>query len=601
MLFIFIFSISVSAFLWNFINIPLDEKILDTKFYNYENYINPLNDPIRFIIFLTIPFFFTILYYQSIHKVFFKNLKLIFFFEKNFELEFFIKKKQNSFFYLIIIILIFEFLILDFRNSISNLDFMHEGMSLSASQNAQLTGEYWKSSFIIRGFFADFYPLFLWNTFNLETIGITRFFQLLIVLLNKILIIKILFDISKLTNLSKYQFDLFFLSLSFLVLSLQDYITPIFSLRSFLLLLFVLIFFNFLQNYSKNFNIFLIGLFSSLSSFWFIDIGLYVNFLIFILILYLALKFEIKKFLILLSSIIFGWLIFFLIFPKLEFFEFFNNSILIFSTLSWFHGLEFPQPFISLDARSGKALLMFLISGFLIIRSINFLQEQKILFLLSIIFLFITSMLYFNYGLSRSDSGHIRMASSFIFIPFFSLILVYLFEKFDLKIQKSPKILKMSSYLVFGCILITTLFFDKKYEKKALLNLLSVNQSISELINSKNDSFLDPEYSEFINYYKALTKKENCIFTFTNEVALFYLMKKKSCSKHYFMWSSFPKAIQFKIIKDLQMEQPNYIIYFSEKDIFNNSKKSVKIVNEFILEKYFFHKNFKGWEIYKKK
>ena len=175
LLFIFIFSISVSTFLWNFINIPLDEKILETKFYNYKNYINPLNDPIRFIVFLSIPFFFTILYYQSIHKVFFKNLKLIFFFEKNFKLEFLIKKKQNNFFYLIIIILIFEFLILDFRNSISNLDFMHEGMWLSASQNAKLTGDFWKSSFIIRGFFADFYPLFLWNTFNLETIGITRF------------------------------------------------------------------------------------------------------------------------------------------------------------------------------------------------------------------------------------------------------------------------------------------------------------------------------------------------------------------------------------------------------------------------------------------
>ena len=67
------------------------------------------------------------------------------------------------------------------------------------------------------------------------------------------------------------------------------------------------------------------------------------------------------------------------------------------------------------------------------------------------------------------------------------------------------------------------------------------------------------------------------------------------------MWSSFPKDIQLKIIKDLKMEKPNYVIYFSEKDIFNNSKKTVKLVNEFILEDYFFHNKFKKWEIYKKK
>ena len=217
------------------------------------------------------------------------------------------------------------------------------------------------------------------------------------------------------------------------------------------------------------------------------------------------------------------------------------------------------------------------------------------------IFLFLISILYFNYGLNRSDSGHIRMATSFIFIPFISLILMSLFEKFDSSFQKNIKIQKVLSLIVLVGILVSTIFFDKKYEKKRYTNLFSVKNSISELVYSNDKSYVDSDYFEFINYYKKITEKDNCMFIFTNEVALFYLMKKKSCSKHYHMWSSFPKNIQSKIINDIQTNKPNYLIYFSERDIFYNSQISLKVVNEFILKNYSLYNKFKSWEIYKKR
>ena len=64
-------------------------------------------------------------------------------------------------------------------------------MWLSASQNLKLTGDYWTSSFIIRGLFADFYPFFF-GKFLIKVIGITRLFQLIVFLLNKILILLII-------------------------------------------------------------------------------------------------------------------------------------------------------------------------------------------------------------------------------------------------------------------------------------------------------------------------------------------------------------------------------------------------------------------------
>ena len=145
-----------------------------------------------------------------------------------------------------------EFFCLDFKNFNYLIDVFHEGMWLSASQNLNIKGDYWLSSYVVRGFFADFYPYFLWNIVGNETIGVTRFFQLFVLLLNKVFILLILRKICLFTIFPKEKLKLFFISLSILILSLQGYISPIFSFRSFLLLLFILVFLNFLQRYNKN-------------------------------------------------------------------------------------------------------------------------------------------------------------------------------------------------------------------------------------------------------------------------------------------------------------------------------------------------------------
>ena len=45
---------------------------------------------------------------------------------------------------------------------------------------------------------------------------------------------------------------------------------------------------------------------------------------------------------------------------------------------------------------------------------------------------------------------------------------------------------------------------------------------------------LNENYSEFFQYYSELIKKEECATVFTNEAAIFYFIKKQSCSKYYF-------------------------------------------------------------------
>ena len=75
--------------------------------------------------------------------------------------------------------------------------------------------------------------------------------------------------------------------------------------------------------------------------------------------------------------------------------------------------------------------------------------------------------------------------------------------------------------------------------------------------------FVSAEFNRFISYYKNLVSSDKCVAIFTNEVALSYLLKKPTCSKFYFMYTSTPKNIQNQLIQDLSSNKPSFIIYSS--------------------------------------
>ena len=583
----FIISVVVATFLWENISIS---KI------SY----NPFNDVLRFIIFLFIPFSTMILFYQTKEKKFFLNFKKIIFFNNYSKIENFKNFKLNIYFFWILIFLFIEFLSLNFLDLSYKIDFFHEGMWLSASQNTKFSGNFWTSSYIVRGFFGDFYPFFVWKISNIESIGITRFFSILFVFFNKILLLLIAKKLCTISNLRKDFQIIYFLFLSIVFISYQGYGAPIFTPRSFLLLLFIYVFLNFLSNYRlNNFYVPIIGFFSSVSFFWYIDIGLYINFFIFILLLFFLIKLEFRNFLSLFFSIILGWLIFYSLISNHEFLEFVNNTFLILTTLNYIHGLVFPTPFISMDFRTIKSLLLFLFSGLMIIKSVNYNEEKKyFIFLASVIFLFFISCIYFNYGLSRSDGPHIRIATGYIFITFFVLGSFYFLKQLESKYTKESKNLKYINYTLILFVL-TAVFIDKKYEDKKVVNLKNSFQTINQLIYFQDSQYISKEYKSLIIRYGDLTKDDKCVTIFTNEVAMYYFLKKPSCSKYYYMWTAKPQLIQRKIVEDINEKKPTYILYKSDSDLFYNSDKNLIFVNQYIKNNFSFFEKFLNWEIYK--
>lgn len=595
---IFILSIVLVTILWEHVKLPynFDPKIIGDN-YHLANH-HPQNDTIRFLLFLGIPFISLIIFYEYNSKKFFKNFKILI--NDQISQNQIKNEDLNKYFLIFVSILLFEFFLIDFRNQNYPIDLFHEGLWLSASQNLKDTNQLWLSSYIARGFFGNFHPSFFWDILGYQSIGVTRFFNLFIVLINKILLILIAKQLSLSTNFKNNEKIILFLSLATSFLYFTSYGSPLFFKRSFLLLLFVFFLINFfLTKKNQIFYVLILGLFSSIGMFWFIDIGIYINLLIFIFAIILITRGQYRYLNSLILSLVLGWCFIYFILPQDEFFQFITNTILVFSTIEHVQGLIYPTPFLSMDTRSTKALIVFLITGFMILSSIDKLspKDQNFLFVSSI--LFVTGLIYFKYGLSRSDSGHIRNASAFLYLSTISIIYFYVLNF----LSKKKKLFKIQSKLIFSSLILIFLisvFIDKKYENKSIRNLLDAKNSINLLLNYKDKEFLTDDYIKFIDYYAKLSKGDNCVMIFTNEVALGYLLKKKSCSKYYLMYSATPNKIQKSLVKDVNNEKPSFIVYKSDVDLYGDNVIRLSFVNDYIKKNYTFYQKFKYWEIYKK-
>ncbi len=199
--------------------------------------------------------------------------------------------------------------------------------------------------------------------------------------------------------------------------------------------------------YNKNclsFIFFILGIFSFLSVVWYLDIGAYINALLFFILLYFFIRFELKKCISILLGIFTGWLVFIYALPSHELNNFLTNSISILSTADYVNGLIYPTPFLSGDSRSTRALIFIVIAGILVVIS-NFNKNIKMNYYNKafFIFLFIASVLVFKSGMMRSDTPHIKAASGFHLFIIYSIILNFLFNLFLVKNNNSFIISKL--------------------------------------------------------------------------------------------------------------------------------------------------------------
>ena len=591
-----ILGIIFSTMVWNFISVPYDNSNLIVGEYSQKK-INPLNDTLRGLFFIFFPLLLYLIIFLKNNN---ENIST-----KLFQNKDIIKIKNIDYICAIFIIFsILEFLSIDYRNLLAELDTHHEGTFLSAQLNFLAKSKIWTGTFFDYGFLGNSIGIFFHYIFDEYSIGIQRFFYKFLILINKILIILICRKIVNSIYALNFKEVLFFLlSLSSLTLtSFYDHVIP-FHPRIFLYLIFTLLIFHI--SLSKKNNILIssiIGFFSLISILFYWDIGTYINVL---LIFFLVYIFFIKRYDVfwnIFFSIILSWLIFYLFISNNEFKEFINQYLIIINISDYLLGMEFPQPFTDNSTRHTKALLLIILSGAFLINFIfNKIKFENLESKFLLIFLFVSSIIFFKSGLMRSDTPHIKYTSgiyTLLIFFFISYHLVYLINKLNF-FKKITFIFNEKKYLYTFTILISYLFFFQN-NYFGFLNILDSSKNFQMITKIDDRKFLNDEYFKFIQEYKELIKDENCVQQFTDDNAIPYLVDKPTCTKYFVNAHIIENWTEKNFIDELKDSEPNYIVYSSKINWFK-TRNNAPNADKFILDNYFLYKDLSPWIIYKKR
>ena len=287
--------------------------------------------------------------------------------------------------------------------------------------------------------------------------------------------------------------------------------------------------------------------------------------------------------------------------PGDEIKEFINQYIFIINISDYLIGIEFPKPFSDKSTRHTKALLLIILSGVFLINYIfNKKKNEGIQSKFFLIFLFISSIVFFKSGLTRSDGPHIKYTSGiytiiiFFFISYYFtnyLIKFALFKKFFYLFKKTPY------FLIFSVLICSLFFFRINYPN--LINVFDTNRNFQGITKIDDYKFLNNDYIKLIDIYRNLVKNEKCIQQFTDDNAIPYLLNKPTCTKYYVHAHVIQNWTEDDFIKSMNDTKPQYILYSSEVNWFKSRNNAPK-ADKYILENYFLFKDLSPWIIYKK-
>ena len=540
-----IFSVLISTIIWEYLHIPYSGAEIIGQ-YSLNNY-HPFNDVIKYSIFILLPSITLFCW-----KLFVRKKKLYFLYEiSNFKNNYIQNNYIISFFLLILFILILlEFFSLTFP--VNELDIYHSGQRLSSVIKYNLDGSLWSSSYIIVGLIYEILgSKFIWDIFDIQSIGSYRFLDLFYILNIKIIFILILFEISKVLSISNKSKIIFIILNLFLFQKLIDYNLVTYdaiSFRDLPILISLYLFIN-LINKNKNTlpNLMLLGILFVVSFFWSIDRAIVNSILLIFILIFLFYSKNYKSCGIIFLSIISSLIVFMFVFGN-EFKYFISDTILILSEINAIHGIIHPIPF-SDDPNASRATKTIVFILFTLLISINliFKNNSKYSSNLKIIFILLSliSVSSYIYAIGRSDGGHINQAFGYpcIFLSvFFSYMIL---ARLNIYLKKGLNSFENIFVIVSLAIFLLSLNFN-------ISNVYNFKSRLSEYVKIDDLEYLNDLDKQFVLEAREITRDEKCIQLFTNDVALLYLLKKPSCSKFYFSWSIGSLKNQKLFIDDLK-------------------------------------------------
>jgi len=581
--FIFIYIVIISFF-WPNIQVPLLDSNGAIGLLTIKK-INPINDTVRFIFFIFPPlilnFFFIKVYFKEnfikINSLTYSDKIL----ENNLEL-----KDLKLIFPLFFILIVFDFFQTDFP-PVNYLDTLHDGDYLATISNHLHHGGFWNSAFTVHGGENIFLPLIAYKFLNLNIASI-KYTLYIAIFLIKFLTVILSYQISQIINLEKNYKIIFFVILSTFMLSLSNYgAVAYINIRD----LFVLIFFTILiRMYINRLNVLLIYLLSLATVLSFVfhyDTGIYLHVIALLIIFHFLFSKKTKESFLLIIFLIVNWLTVFGYFGYSEIISMFDQFLQIATNMDRMHGIEYPQPFLSIGdgnhgTRGTKALVFLLLLGFItttvvFLKNNYFKTNEK--FLLIIFYGY--SIISFKNALGRSDGPHIMLSSDWISILlcFYFLHLIFFYFSKNIEFIRSNKYIEKIGALLLIILIFTNTDFKKVSNYKV---------NFEKYINTNDKTFITDERMKIIKAISPFISNENCIQNFTADLSLPYLLEKPNCTQFISAWLGSGEKFEKKFIDQLKNNKVNYIIYSSPLYIVDNIKTSdrLKIANQFIQKNY---------------
>lgn len=580
-------SFFLGLFLWDKINLEFSNPLEIVGEYDKYSH-NVLNDTFRYLVFVLLPvftFFLSFLYFKKSTK-FFEFKMSLFKLNKTIETPFFSKSK------LIILIFFLSLLFLFQDWNEFGFSIFEEGMPLSGSTNFEMGLKPWLDLYLNTGLFHDLLNAKIsWTLFDYKTIGSYKFYIKLLDLISHVLVLYFLYKLSCQISSKDIKELFFLLTVFFFFISLNNAILW----KDIPIILFLTFILKYLNNEKKNFSIFIISFLSVFTFFWSLDRGfiIFLTFIPFLILVFINNKKDFIKFVLTLSfyigtfSIILGHEILL---------SFLIHSSEILTQHEMINGIIHPQPFSDEKnaTRATKALLLIIINSIYTIliifyRHKLFNNNTKFLF----IFFQIINFLIYKSALSRSDGGHIQIASYLSILIFLIytifFILNYLKEnKYFTKFEKKEN-------LIFAVILVLVLsnnLFNYK-------NIYKFPENINRYISANDNNFLDNEYYNSLKKVNSFFSDKECLFSFSYDLAIFYLINKKSCSKFSNVWVIGSKKNQKEYVDQLNKKKPLHILKGGVVQ-FQSLNKRYPYIENYINNNYMILEEFNGWKIYKR-
>ena len=580
-----ILSLILGYFVWDLIELEYKEVGI-IGFYSI-NKFNANNDIIRYFIFVSLP----ILVFLILNFLFRKNASthfLSFFKSSKTKFNFFDNKILNYLFILFFVIIILDFISIDFPQHL--IDSFHEGQKLSSSFRFYLDSSLWSKSYVTVGiFYETLSAAIFWNIFDTISIGASRYGDLVYIYIFKTILLYFFYVLAQITCLENLKQNIFFITNSILSFHVIDYDLnsgDLISYRDLPALLLAILFIKLTYIKKSNFLLIIIAIVGFFSFLWSIDRGLVCNVLVLSILIFLLLEKRINEILVIIFATIFLWFLFYYFFTN-EFLFFLDNTYLIFKEMSYVHGLIHPTPF-SNEYNSSRATKTILLIIAILLISINLIFKKKYPnnFSKTIIFLSIISFGSYLYALGRSDGGHIKGCFGFPLITICSyLSFVFLKKKFFFK-----KEILLSLNLLF-------IIFFIANSKIKISNIYNYKDRVINYVNIQDEYFLKDKESYLLKEINKIPNIPECIQLFSNDAILYYLLRKKSCTKFYFVWSASSIFNQKRMI--LELKNTDFIIAGGDKNNWEFPlEKKLMLIDSFIKQNFILQKEIHNWKIY---